>query len=117
MAITKLKPLHIGKGCTAYKTRRYILDYGMNLEKTDGGRLVTAYSCDAKTAAAEWTLSKRQYKANTGRDQGKDADVIVYHTMQSFAPVKPRQRKPTPSAVSRPGSFQKATMTSLSAPI
>ena len=84
MATTWLKPLHMGKGRSMARALSQITDYGKNPEKTDNGRLVTGYACDPATVAAEFLLSKRQYRAVTGRDQGKEHDVIVYHTRQAF---------------------------------
>lgn len=86
MATTWLKPLHMGKGRSMARAIYEINDYGRNPEKTDDGRLVTGYMCDVQTVDAEWLLSKRQYKAITGREQRREHDVIVYHTRQSFKP-------------------------------
>ncbi len=61
-------------------------DYGQNPDKTMDGELVLAYECDAKTADAEFLLSKAKYKAITGREQKKDADVLCYQIRQSFPP-------------------------------
>ena len=48
--------------------------------------MVSAYMCDPQTADAEFLLSKAQYKAITGREQKKDADVLCYQLRQAFAP-------------------------------
>ena len=40
--------------------------------------------CDPQTADAEFLLSKAKYKAITGREQKKDADVLCYQIRQSF---------------------------------
>lgn len=61
-------------------------DYGQNPDKTDGGELISCYECDYKTADAEFLLSKAKYKAVTGREQRKDADVLCYQIRQSFKP-------------------------------
>lgn len=60
--------------------------YGQNPDKTDGGELISCYECDYKTADAEFLLSKAKYKAVTGREQRKDADVLCYQIRQSFKP-------------------------------
>ena len=86
MATTWLVPLHIGKGRTLSKAFKDITNYGMNPNKTDGGRLITVYQCDAETVATEFLLAKRQYHAITGREQKREHDVIMYHMEQSFAP-------------------------------
>ena len=38
------------------------------------------------TADAEFLLSKAKYKAITGREQRRDADVLCYQIRQSFKP-------------------------------
>lgn len=53
-------------------------DYGKNPDKTEGGELISAYACDHMTADAEFLLSKAKYKATTGREQRRDADVLCY---------------------------------------
>lgn len=59
-------------------------DYGKNPLKTRDGELIFAYMCDPQTAEAEFALSKAKYKALTGREQKKDADVLCYQIRQSF---------------------------------
>lgn len=61
-------------------------DYGQNPDKTQDGDLILSYKCDPKTADAEFLLSKAKYKAVTGREQKKDADVLCYQIRQSFPP-------------------------------
>lgn len=84
MATTRIMPLHTGKGRSVGTAISDILDYVKNPQKTDGGRLITSVGCDSRTADAEFLLSKRQYKAVTGRTQ--ENDVIAYHFRQSFRP-------------------------------
>ena len=62
------------------------LDYGKNPEKTKGGELISSYECDHQTADAEFLLSKAKYKAVTGREQKREADVLCYQIRQSFVP-------------------------------
>ncbi len=85
MATTRLMPLHTGKGRDVGTAISDIIDYAENPEKTDYGRLITAYECDSRTADAEFLFSKRQYAALTGRTRSAD-DVIAYHLRQSFVP-------------------------------
>ena len=85
MATTRIMPLHVGKGRTVGRAIRDIIGYVQNPDKTDGGRLISCYECDSRTADAEFLLAKRQYTAATGRVRGKD-DVIAYHLRQSFVP-------------------------------
>ena len=85
MATTRIMPLHVGKGRTESSAISDIIDYVANPQKTDGGKLITGFACDSRTADAEFLLAKRQYIAATGRVRGKD-DVIAYHVRQSFMP-------------------------------
>ena len=48
--------------------------------------MISAYNCDHMTADAEFLLSKAKYKAVTGREQRRDADVLCYQIRQSFKP-------------------------------
>lgn len=61
-------------------------EYGQNPDKTEGGELISCYECDHMTADAEFLLSKSKYKAITGREQRRDADVLCYQIRQSFKP-------------------------------
>ena len=61
-------------------------DYGQNPDKTQGGELISSYECDYMTADAEFLLSKAKYKATTGREQRRDADVLCYQIRQSSKP-------------------------------
>ena len=61
-------------------------DYGQNPDKTEGGELISSYGCDHMTADAEFLLNKAKYKAATGREQRRDADVLCYQIRQSFKP-------------------------------
>ena len=63
-------------------------DYGQNPDKTQGGGLISSYECDHMIADAEFLLSKGKYKAATGREQRRDADVLCYQIRQSFKPGK-----------------------------
>ena len=84
MATTRIMPLHTGKGRDVGTAISDIIDYVKNPEKTDGGKLITSYQCDSRTADAEFLFSKRQYKTITGRTQ--ENNVIAYHFRQSFQP-------------------------------
>ncbi len=85
-ATTRLITHHISKGETIGQSLKDRLDYGKNPEKTQGGELISAYECDHQTADAEFLLSKAKYKAVTGREQKREADVLCYQIRQSFAP-------------------------------
>ena len=85
-ATTFFKAHHISRGETIAKSMKDRFDYGQNPEKTQDGELILAYECDPKTADAEFLLSKAKYKAVTGREQKRDADVLCYQMRQSFPP-------------------------------
>lgn len=61
-------------------------DYGKDPAKTLDGSLIRSYQCDPMTADAEFLLAKAKYKAVTGREQERDADVLCYQIRQSFPP-------------------------------
>ncbi len=76
--------MHINKGKTLAQSISDRTDYGLNPEKTNGGELTSAYACDPRSFASEVLISKRQYKAFTGKDE--KSDVLVYQVRQSFKP-------------------------------
>ena len=83
MATTRIMPLHVGKGRTESRAISDIIDYVVNPQKTDNGRLITGFACDSRMVDAGFLLTKRQYIVATGRVHGTD-DVIAYHVRQSF---------------------------------
>lgn len=85
-ATTRLITHHISKGETVAQSLKDRFDYGQNPEKTQDGELISAYECDHRTADAEFLLAKAKYKAVTGREQRRDADVLCYQIRQSFRP-------------------------------
>lgn len=91
MATTRIISMHINRGKTIAQCLTERTDYAENPEKTDGGKLISAFECDPKTADAEFLFSKRQYKTITGREP--KSDVIAYQIRQSFKPgeVTPEQ--------------------------
>ena len=86
MATTRLIIRHINVGETIAEAIKGCTDYGKNPVKTRDGELISAYMCDPETADAEFSLSKAKYKAITGREQKRDADVLCYQIRQSFLP-------------------------------
>lgn len=86
MATTRLIARHISKGETIAQSLADSFDYGQNPAKTRDGELISTYRCDPKTADAEFLLSKARYKAITGREQKKDADILCYQIRQAFIP-------------------------------
>lgn len=85
-ATTYFKKHKISKGETVAQSLKERFDYGQNPDKTQGGELISSYGCDHMTADAECLLSKAKYKAATGREQRRDADVLCYQIRQSFKP-------------------------------
>ncbi|MCL2222514.1 MAG: relaxase/mobilization nuclease domain-containing protein [Oscillospiraceae bacterium] len=85
MATTWIKPLHISKTKSKSTAISDIIDYVENPEKTDNGRLISAYCCNSKEADEIFLESKKRYYELTGRDQ-RQRDVIAYHVRQSFKP-------------------------------
>jgi Relaxase/Mobilisation nuclease domain. len=85
MATTRIMALRTGKGRSVARALKDSVDYMENPLKTDNGEWVSAYECDAKTADAEFLLSKQRYASLTGRQQDRGG-VIAYHVRQSFRP-------------------------------
>lgn len=85
MAATRFISMHIGKGKSIAESMKGRTDYAKNPNKTDGGRLVSSFGCNARIVDAEFLLSKRQYAAMTGRRIRKH-DVLAYQIRQSFKP-------------------------------
>ena len=48
--------------------------------------MISSYACDHMTADVEFLLSKAKYRAVTGREQRRDADVLCYQIRQAFKP-------------------------------
>lgn len=86
MATTYLKPVKASGGRSAAATISDSIDYGKNPDKTDEGRLVSAYGCDITSSADQFMLSKQEYHAQGGREQVPSRDVLLYHMRQSFKP-------------------------------
>ena len=84
MAATRLIALHANKGRTVAQSLGDRTDYAKNPEKTEKGKLVTAYGCDPMTVDEEFLLQKRLYFQQTGKTQKND--VIAYQIRQSFKP-------------------------------
>ncbi|MDD3336332.1 MAG: relaxase/mobilization nuclease domain-containing protein [Eubacteriales bacterium] len=82
MATTRIISMHVNQGKTVAKCLADRTEYAKNPEKTRGGEMVSSYSCDAKTADAEFLFAKRQYHTLTGRAYKND--VIAYQIRQSF---------------------------------
>ena len=100
MAATRLIALHINKGKTVAQCLADRTDYSENAAKTEDGKYISAYACDAKTCDEEFLLSKRQYEHITGRTQAHD--VIAYQIRQSFKPEKLRRRRQTRLGMRQP---------------
>ncbi|MBQ8400366.1 MAG: relaxase/mobilization nuclease domain-containing protein, partial [Clostridia bacterium] len=84
MATTRIISMHHQKGKSILQCLGERIDYSKNKEKTADGELISAYECDAKTAAAEFALAKREYGIRSGREQKNN--VLAYQVRQSFKP-------------------------------
>ncbi len=85
MATTWIKPLKVTKTKTSTTVVANVIDYVENPDKTDGGRLITSYCCDSRSADAEFMLAKKEYEHTTGRSQGR-RNILAYHIRQAFKP-------------------------------
>ncbi|MFT8890186.1 relaxase/mobilization nuclease domain-containing protein [Ethanoligenens sp.] len=84
MAISKIRPLHGRNGESFVKTLKDREDYGMNPNKTDQGRLITAYQCNPHYAYKEFYATKQLYETLTGRSREHRVDVVAYLVIQSY---------------------------------
>ena len=76
--------MHHTKGKSILRCLGERIDYSKNKEKTAQEEYISTYECDAKTAAAEFALAKREYSILSGREQKNN--VIAYQIRQSFRP-------------------------------
>ncbi len=76
--------MHHQKGKSILRCLGERIEYSKNKEKTAQEEYISAYECDAKTAAAEFALAKREYGIRSGREQKNN--VIAYQIRQSFKP-------------------------------
>lgn len=76
--------MHHQKGKPILKCLDERIEYSKNKDKTAQEEYISAYECDAKTAAAEFALAKREYGIRSGREQQNN--VIAYQIRQSFKP-------------------------------
>ena len=59
MAITRIMPLHVGKGRTESRAISDIIDYVANPQKIDNGKLITEFACDSTIIdAGLWDCKK-----------------------------------------------------------
>ena len=86
MAISSLTPVHLGDGRDLQQRLIDMDDYYKNPQKTDEGKFITSYGCNASVVASEFVFAKQQYEKLTGRKQRADKDVIAYQMLQSFLP-------------------------------
>ncbi len=84
MATTRIITMHQNKGKSLAQCLIDRTDYVKNPQKTKAGELISCFECDAKSIDSQFLLSKREYKAITGRSQ--ENDVIAYQIRQSFKP-------------------------------
>jgi len=84
VAATRIIPMHHNKGKTVAQCLKARIEYAVNEEKTEEGRLISSYACDPKTAEEEFMLSKKEYFRLTGRTPR--GDILAYQVRQSFKP-------------------------------
>lgn len=84
MATTRIMSMHINKGKTIAQCLKARLDYVKNPDKTEQGKLISAYACAPETADQEFLLNRNAYIAKTGRRIRNE--VIAYQVRQSFQP-------------------------------
>nr|WP_314157146.1 relaxase/mobilization nuclease domain-containing protein [Stomatobaculum longum] len=84
LAATRLIALHRNKEKSIARCLKDRIDYARNGEKTEDGRLISAYACTPETADREFILSKQEYLRITGRQV--PGDIIAYQIRQSFKP-------------------------------
>ena len=84
IATTRIISMHHQKGKSILQCLGERIDYSKNKDKTAQEEFITTYGCDAKTAAAEFALAKREYGIISGREQKNN--VIAYQIRQSFKP-------------------------------
>ena len=84
MAATKLIAMHQNKGLTQGETFEARCKYVENPDKTEDGKLISAYACEPKSVASEFALMKRNYDAYIGKEI--PGDIIAYQIRQSFKP-------------------------------
>ena len=68
MAATKLIAMHQNKGLTQGETFEARCKYVENPDKTEDGKLITAYACESKSVASEFALMKRNYDVYIGKE-------------------------------------------------
>ncbi len=74
--------MYQNKGLTQGETFEAKCKYVENPDKTEDGKLITAYACDPKAVASEFALMKRNYDAFIGKEI--PGDIIAYQIRQSF---------------------------------
>lgn len=84
MATTWIKPIHTNQARGATQTVKDSVDYVTNPEKTDSGRLVSSYNCEAGTVEDDFALTRSEYLETTGRQQ--NSEILAYHVRHAFKP-------------------------------
>ena len=86
MAISNLLPRKKMRSQTRLQSLDRRLKYDQKEEKTENGRLVSAYMCCPESAAEEFEMARLLYERTTGRKQPEERDIIAYRVLQSFKP-------------------------------
>lgn len=86
MAISNLLPRKKMRSQSRLQSLDRRLKYDQKEEKTENGRLVSAYMCCPESAAEEFETARLLYERTTGRKQPEERDIIAYRVLQSFKP-------------------------------
>ena len=84
MAATRLVVVHKSQWKTIAQSLKERIDYTKNDEKTEQGKWISSYACNAEIADQEFHASKAEYFRKTGRKIR--GDIIAYQIRQSFKP-------------------------------
>ena len=85
--------MHQNKELTQGETFEARCKYAENPDKTEYGKLITAYACKPKSVSSEIALMKRNYDAYIGKEI--PGNIIAYQLRQSFKPgeITPEEAK------------------------
>ena len=91
MATTFITGINVRPGRTPLVTARDSIAYIINPEKTQNGKLVTAFRCSPATAHFEIVMEQHEYEQRTGRKviedyAGRKKSYLLITMRQSFAP-------------------------------
>lgn len=83
MAATRLITMHGNKGKTIAQCLNDRTEYAKNGEKTEQGKFLSSYACNAAVTDKEFLLAREEYLRNHRKPAG---EIIAYQIRQSFKP-------------------------------